>query len=145
MKKKPDLAGERYGKLYREPNPKPAKKTKRTKRTASEQRHCDAIHEMCCAVTGLRPVIWHHVNTGMGRKKNDFMTIPLIPALHTKDEREAAFRAGYPTYGFAIHERRARFEENNGTESELLYEVYRVLDVTGKLEPGARAIWESLK
>ncbi len=122
---------------------KPTKKRKPVYKTASEQRHCDAIHALPCIVTGLSQVIWHHCFTGGGGRKNHFKTIPLHPAFHTKEQRQS-----YPDnsrYYPALHENRTRFFLRYGTETELLCRTYKKLDALGKLEPAAREIWEALK
>ncbi len=123
------------------PIPKPSKKTKRTKRTASEKRHSAAIHEMRCIVTGQPTVIEHHCFNGGGGRKDHFKTIPLAPYMHTKVLRQA--------YGLttrrAIHENRKLFEETYGTENELLLRTYEALDNVGRLEPKAREIWGGMR
>ena len=120
--------------------PKPTRKKKPVSRTASEQRHCDAIHEMRCIVTRHGTVIEHHCFTGGGGRRNHFKTIPLAPWMHTRVERQARGTI-YP----ALHENRKLFAETYGTETELLCKTYEKLDAIGKLEPGAREIWEKLK
>ncbi len=127
--------------------PKPTKRKKPVYKTASEKRHMDAVAKLGCIVYGHRIVRVHHCDTGMGRKKNHFMTIPLHPALHTKEEREAYAREQdfYVYTGYAIHENKTWFECNLYTETELLCRTYEKLDAIGKLEDGAREIWESIK
>lgn len=100
---------------------------------------------MACIVTGCVLVIWHHVDTGIGRKKNDFMTIPLHPSLHTKDERLKYQRLGYDHLSYAVHENKFIFENSFGTETELLLKTYERLDAINRLEPLAREIWESMR
>lgn len=124
--------------------PKPVRKKKPKNRSASEQRHCDAIHALPCIVTGWSPVIWHHCFTGGGGRGNDFKTIPLFPALHTEDIRRS-MQAIAMSIVCAIHENRMLFANTYGTERELLIKTYEKLDAMGRLEPKAREIWESLK
>ena len=141
--------------------PKPAKKKKPTK-TASEERHSAAIHEMRCIVTRYGTVIEHHCFTGGGGRQNHFKTIPLAPWMHTKDERQAMSASvlcgadvkhksksaiscllGGTIYP-ALHENRKLFAGTYGTETELLLKTYEKLNAIGKLEPGARKIWEAM-
>lgn len=107
---------------------KPARKRKPVYKTASEKRHMDAVGEMPCILSGVKPIEIHHCGTYMGGKKNHLKTIPLSVKLHAqRTKQKAAF--------FCRH----------GTESDLLKEVYALLDEAGKLEPGARAIWDELR
>lgn len=125
--------------------PKPIKHKKPKGRTASEKRHCDAIHALPCIVTGYQPVIWHHCFTGGGGRSDDFKTIPLFPALHTENIRRSMIAGGLMSILCAIHENKKLFEDTYGTENELLCKTYEKLDAIGKLEPGARKIWEKIR
>lgn len=64
------------------------------------------------------PADLHHVNAhGMGLRSDDYSVIPLCPAHH---------RTG--GYGVAVHAGKKTWEQNYGSEVELLEQVRGMLD-----------------
>jgi hypothetical protein len=86
-------------------------KTKKVKRlTKAEKQHYARLTEIGCLLC-FQPAEIHHIRHGMGMgQRNDYLnTIPLCPSHH---------RTG--GYGVAYHAGRVAFEQNFGTELELL-------------------------
>lgn len=84
--------------------------------TKSERKHLNKVASMGCCVCillgyGESPAEIHHPRTGQGKgqRASHFDAIALCPAHH---------RIG--GYGVAIHAGRKAFEDNFGTELELL-------------------------
>lgn len=122
------------------PNLTKPRKKKRTYKTVSEKRHMDAVAELGCVACetwrhSARDRMVHHCFTGMGRRKVHFKTISLCYDHHQ--------RGGGSAWAFHVHPE--KFKENYGTEEELLFRTYAKLNTIGKLEPGARKIWEEMK
>jgi PHP family Zn ribbon phosphoesterase len=86
--------------------------------TAAEKRHMSKVAALCCVVCrnlgyGESPAELHHVRNGKGLKRASHMEV--IPLCHTHH------RTG--GHGIAYHAGRVVWEENFGTEIELLEQV----------------------
>lgn len=89
--------------------------------SAAEELHLKLVRGLGCIVCG-NAAIAHHIRTGpssgMGKKASDLETIPLCNKHHTTGG-----------YGVAIHAGQEQWEENFGTELELLAMVRSMLGV----------------
>jgi hypothetical protein len=90
----------------------------------AERKHLQRVAELGCIVcrnTGLgeTPAHAHHINSKtMGRKSNDYETIPLCPAHHNGG-----------AHGIAVHSGLETWERNFGTERQLLQQVREELGI----------------
>jgi hypothetical protein len=78
------------------------------------------VAELGCIVEGCgAAAMLHHPRfcVGMGQRSSDWLVIPLCSAHHQ-----------HGGYGTAIHAGQQCFEQNHGTEAELLAKVIRRLD-----------------
>lgn len=85
--------------------------------TKSEKLHLSRVADLGCIICH-QPAEIHHLRTGMGmaQRNSNFNVIPLCPLHH---------RTG--GYGTAFHAGRKAFEQNFGTEEELLKRVKGLL------------------
>ena len=85
--------------------------------TKAEKLHLTLVAELGCIICH-QPAEIHHLRTGMGmgQRNTNFNVIPLCPLHH---------RTG--GYGTAFHAGRKAFEQNFGTEEELLKRVKGLL------------------
>lgn len=93
--------------------------------TKAEKEHLNALAELGCIVClnlgyGKSPAEIHHIRhgVGMGQRNNHKNAIPLCHKHH---------RTG--GYGVALHAGQKAFEDNYGTESELLECVNKLLNI----------------
>lgn len=89
--------------------------------TKAEQSHMDKVARLGCIVCrneglGETPAELHHIREGQGgaMRADNYSVIPLCHAHH---------RTG--GYGIAIHAGQEKWESENGTERELLLQVWR--------------------
>ena len=93
--------------------------------TKAEKQHYEKLFQLGCIVCQKlgheysAPHI-HHIRhgAGMGRKNHYSMCIPLCPTHHQ-----------HGGHGVALHAGQKTFEENFGTEEELLAETLRKINV----------------
>ncbi|HCH7988644.1 TPA: DUF968 domain-containing protein [Citrobacter freundii] len=88
-------------------------------KTKAEQLHLSRVVVLGCIVCknlnlGETPVEIHHIRTGQGagQRADNFKVIPLCPIHHRQGG-----------HGVAIHAGRQSWENNYGTETELLVQV----------------------
>ena len=91
--------------------------------TKAERDHMGAVAALGCVVCrnlgfGATPAEVHHIGNGtLGKKASNFETIALCPIHHR-----------HGGHGVAVHAGRKAFEDNFGTERELLEQTRRELD-----------------
>lgn len=91
--------------------------------TKAEREHMSRVASMGCIVCSnmgfpCSPAEVHHINNGtMGKRASNYEVIPLCPPHH---------RTG--GYGVAVHAGRKAWEQNFGTERDLLELVNSLLD-----------------
>ena len=85
--------------------------------TKAEREHLNRVAELGCIICH-QPAEIHHLRTGMGigQRNDHFNVLPLCPTHH---------RTG--GYGTAIHQGRKAFEQNFGSELDLLTRVEKLL------------------
>lgn len=85
--------------------------------TKAEKEHLNRVAELGCIICH-QPAEIHHLRTGMGmaQRNSNFNVIPLCPLHH---------RTG--GYGTAFHAGKKAFEQNFGSEEELLKRVKGLL------------------
>ena len=85
--------------------------------TKAEKEHLNRVAELGCIICGS-PAEIHHIRAGvgMGRRSSNYEAIPLCHVHH---------RTG--GYGVAYHAGRKGFENNFGTECELLEKMQKML------------------
>ena len=94
------------------------------KPTKAEKKHMDRVANMGCIVCvnlnyGETPAELHHISNGaMGKRASNWEVIPLCPEHHRNGG-----------YGVAVHQGRAQWESNFGTEQELLDQTMRWLNL----------------
>lgn len=93
-------------------------------KTASDKRHLDKVAQIGCIVCMNMghpdtPASIHHIRTGvgMGRRAPHTQTIPLCPFHHQTGG-----------YGNAYHAGAKIWQDNYGTELELLEQVHGILN-----------------
>ena len=90
----------------------------------AEDAHIKKVLSMGCIVCvnleyGETPAVPHHIGNGAtGMKASNYEIIPLCPEHHTQGG-----------YGVAVHQGRAKWESNFGTEHELLRQVMEWLSL----------------
>ena len=96
---------------------------KKHHKTKSEQQHLDRVAALCCVVCKNlgypdSPAGIHHVRTGQGgaQRASHFETLPLCAAHHQDGG-----------YGVAYHAGSKIWQQNYGTELDLLAQVRREL------------------
>lgn len=94
--------------------------------TKAEKQHRSAVAALGCIVcrnAGAEdsPAELHHIRDGhgMSRRASEFEIIPLCPFHHR-----------HGGYGHAVHAGRIEWEDNHGTQRELLAQVLALLGVT---------------
>lgn len=92
--------------------------------TKAEKLHLSRVAELGCLICknlklGETPAEIHHVRTGqgVGQRADNFKVIPLCPTHHRQGG-----------HGIAIHAGRQTWENNFGTETELLVQVLYELE-----------------
>ena len=78
------------------------------KANKKEKERMNAVAMLGCCIC-MMPAEVHHIKTHMGGERDHMKTIPICPYHH---------RTG--GYGVALHAGKKRFEENYGTETDLL-------------------------
>ena len=93
--------------------------------TKAEKQHYDKLFQLGCIVCsnlgfGYSQPHIHHIRhgAGIGQKSHWSVAIPLCPLHHQNGG-----------YGVALHAGQKTFEENFGTEEELLEETLRKINV----------------
>lgn len=85
--------------------------------TKDESEHLDRVAELGCIVCGAQAAIHHpRFAAGMQQRSSHYLAIPLCPYHHQTGG-----------YGQAIHAGQMAFEQNYGTEQDLLAETIRRL------------------
>ena len=90
--------------------------------TREEKLHMQAIKELPCAACGHSPPSdCHHCiggrfGSGMGQRSSHYQTIPLCKKCHQTGD-----------FGHAVHNGTRTFEENYGTQDEMLKATIRKL------------------
>ena len=89
--------------------------------TKAEKKHMARVAALGCIICGAPAEIHHLTGAGIGLRSQD--VIPLCPAHH---------RLG--GYGVAVHAGTKTFEENFGTQQELLEKTKRRLENECRIE-----------
>lgn len=101
--------------------------------SAAGKRHMARVAALGCVVCrneglGVTPASAHHINCAtMGRKADDFETIPLCPVHHQDGDGTERFKGH-----IAAHKGLESFEARYGTEQEFLEQTLRDLGVNRK-------------
>ena len=85
--------------------------------TKAEKEHLNRVAELGCIICH-QPAEIHHPRflAGMGQKSSNYKVIPLCPTHHRNGG-----------YGTAFHAGKKAFEQNFGTEQQLLTRVEKLL------------------
>jgi len=86
--------------------------------TKADKEWYDKIVQLGCIVCGAPAIVHHLTGAGMGLRSNNLDSIPLCPSHHNMGD-----------FGECVHNGTKTFEENYGTQEELLEKTRRLLNV----------------